>query len=393
MSSAPPTCPFCNAELPPLIALPQADKVPCPRCGEPVPGDRFPVGPPPTGAAAAPASLADRKRHTVTVILSLMGAIFIVTLIFALMTTRLRQARHPKVKDPEQAEAAVARRLTPPGTLLALDYLPRGTNLVAGLHTSLLKEPAGAELFKEPRPTVLDRLVNALDQAGLKLDDVDHVALGVRFRDDAPLPLVTTVVVTKEAYPADRVARALAGRGFADAPEFRGRPVYASKKRQGTFAWLAGPRVVVFSAGVAVERPDRFVEPSDANLDRPVRDVLSQRLNKQSRLWAAGELTQARTAVALLPAAERLKAVEQFAVGVLARDKLTLVGEFHTAGPEATQDVRAFLDALDVPGAESKKVEAPPAGVTDANLQWVTWQVRLTADAAREWLESAPIPR
>jgi hypothetical protein len=25
--------------------------------------------------------------------------------------------------------------------------------------------------------------------------------------------------------------------------------------------------------------------------------------------------------------------------------------------------------------------------VADANLQWVTWQVRMTADAAQEWLD------
>ena len=50
--------------------------------------------------------------------------------------------------------------------MLALDYLPKGTNLVAGLHSLLLTEPAGAELFKAPHTAVLDRLVGASTRPG-----------------------------------------------------------------------------------------------------------------------------------------------------------------------------------------------------------------------------------
>src|SRR5438105_4073840 len=149
MRSAPAACPFCNAELPPLSASPLAPRTPCPRCGEPVPSDRFPVdataiaaGPPPVKP-----SLPDRKRFTLRVLLSIMAGMAALALVFALLTQKTRRDRdpQPRPEPPEQLAQA-------PAQLLGLRYLPRGSNLVAAVQVAALREnAAGQALLREPR--------------------------------------------------------------------------------------------------------------------------------------------------------------------------------------------------------------------------------------------------
>src|SRR5947208_2863951 len=88
MSSTTAACPFCNAELPPMPAATQP-RTPCPRCGEPVPSERFPVqsdavaaGWPPAGAQ--PANVVQGTRKTLQVVLSIMVGMAALALVFAL---------------------------------------------------------------------------------------------------------------------------------------------------------------------------------------------------------------------------------------------------------------------------------------------------------------------
>lgn len=392
MASDDSTCPYCNATLPPLAAPPAGERVPCPRCGEPVPGERFPVE---RGERPWPESVDDEapppgKQKTLTILLGVMGAVALVTLVFALLTTGLRQGRHPKVKGKQPDETEVAKQLLAPAQLRGLDYLPKGTNFAAGLHlASLLQEPAGAALLAEPRPALLEKLTQALDQAGLKTADVDHVVGGVRLTDEAPLPLFTTVVVTRAPYHAEAVARALRARGFTEESKFQGRPVYA--KKQGAAAWHAAPRVLVLSNALLAERKDRFLDPT-ADENRELRRLIAERLNKQSRLWAVGDLSKSKAALALLAQglpkvdARWLSRVEAFAVGARVQDRVTLLGDFYTGNAQQTQELRKYLEALDIAGAQTK-VEAPPQSVTERDAQWVTWQLRAEPATVRGWLD------
>src|SRR5437660_1440552 len=120
MSTA--TCPFCNAELPPLPAASANERVPCPRCGEPVPASRFPVGPAATSHApsADPTEMQQRKRATLFLLLGIMGGMALIALIFALMTIDLRRSRDPKVKAPKPDEKQVAKQFVAPASLTGL---------------------------------------------------------------------------------------------------------------------------------------------------------------------------------------------------------------------------------------------------------------------------------
>ena len=116
-------CPYCNAVLPLLSAPANADKLPCPRCGEPVPASRWQVdtaiasGPPKAAPAIAKVDRAANRR-TIAIILGIMFTMAIISLSYALWTTKLRRSRDPKLLlDP-----IVIRG---PLELQGLGYLPR----------------------------------------------------------------------------------------------------------------------------------------------------------------------------------------------------------------------------------------------------------------------------
>lgn len=71
-----------------------------------------------------------------------MAGMATLALVFALMTLEERRKRHP------HARAALGEELAQnPAELLALDFLPRGTNVVAGLHVAALTQNAAGQAF------------------------------------------------------------------------------------------------------------------------------------------------------------------------------------------------------------------------------------------------------
>src|SRR5438270_404596 len=112
MSSATAACPFCNAELPPIQAPSIAARTPCPRCGEPVPNERFPVPQQPgcseqPGCLSVPAaSTAVRTRKTLLIVLSIMAGMASFALVFALLTQKTRRDNDFKYKTDATVKLA-----------------------------------------------------------------------------------------------------------------------------------------------------------------------------------------------------------------------------------------------------------------------------------------------
>jgi hypothetical protein len=395
------SCPYCNAELPPLPAVAPSLRVPCPRCGEPVPRERFPVL---QGVAAGcgpdlpkPAAVLrtpEGKRMTARVVLSIMAGMAALALVFALLTQKMRRDndfRGSGVNPPRP----VATDL-PPAQLPGLAFLPTGTNVVAGLHvTSLNQDPAGRALLRGPRPEPVEGILSTLEAVGLGLEDVDHVVFGCELKE--VLPAFTTVIVTRNPYDPGQVAKAVQ-RHPVSATTFRGKPLYRfTDVRQVPKIWCAEPRVLVYTT-LKTENldhiPTAVKEPADP-LSPRARKALTGRLSAQSRAWAVGDLEPAKGLTDLvqqfgvLPKAQArlLGLVRAFAVGIATQEegKLTLVGDFYTGQPDATAELRKDLEGVTLQGAKAK-VEAPPADVKDAEAQWVSWQVRADTDSVRDAL-------
>ena len=197
-------CPFCNSVLSAIAAAPTAEKLPCPRCGEPVPTARWPVVqsvPPSPAMSAAIRGGTPGTRATLFVILGVMLTMAVVSLSYALWTVKLRQARHPKM--PEKQEAIAFRR---PTELSGLGYLPKGTQVVIGLQIAeWLDDKAGKQLLEEPRPAYLDWLLKQVTRAtSLKLEQLDHIIAASTL--DTQLVLI---VKTRQPYSLEKIVDAV----------------------------------------------------------------------------------------------------------------------------------------------------------------------------------------
>ena len=200
-------CPFCNGILPALPTRPTGAKLPCPRCGEPVPAARWPVG---TAIASGEPPLAVQPprmapvpgvRKTAFAILGIMLVMTIVGLSYMLWTTKLRQSRHPWM--PEKLEAIEFRQ---PLQLTGLGYLPKGTQIVVGLQVAeWLDDKAGKQLLAEPRPALLDWLLKQITRStNLKIEQIDHIVLGSTL--DVQL---VAVVKTRQPYSLQKISEAV----------------------------------------------------------------------------------------------------------------------------------------------------------------------------------------
>jgi hypothetical protein len=402
MLSVPSACPFCNAELPALTTSPTTPQTACPRCGEPVASDRFAVraGPPPgSPPEPAPPNLEQRKRRTLRVLLGVMLGMATVALVFALMTQRIRRERDPKprVEPPEAVE--VARR---PAELLGLGFLPNGSNVAVGVHVAqLMHDPAGEALLKEPPPALFEPLLSPLALAGLSLKDVDHIVAGSEVKTLGVH--ITTVIVTRKPYDRTQLKQAVERSKVQVTPYRKGDLYRFTDLPQLPKLWSAGPRVLVYTT-LPLDEVDRIStttrEPADT-LTSAARKALTERVSKQSRLWAVGDLGPAKElidfvqGVGVLPKdqARLLTLVRSFAFGVESVDAAfaQVHGDFFTGSPAGTQEIGKLLEGAQLPRAQSAKVETPPPGVDDAEAQWVSWQVRTDTDALRDLLGRLPL--
>jgi hypothetical protein len=325
-------------------------------------------------------------------VLSIMAGMAAFALVFALLTQRVRRDRDPKPNSPVEVELA-----RDPAQLLGLGYLPRGTNMVAGLHiAALLKSESGASLLREPRPELVATMLSTLDTVGLSVAEVDHVILGTDLKNLPPQ--LTTVIVTVKPYNASLIGAAIKRQPCSEST-FRSKPLYKlTKGTQVPKVWLAHPRVVVYTT-LTTDDLERIPGTEEATLEAltvPVGKALTLRIGKQSRVWAVGDLEPAKgltdlaAQFGLLPKdqAQLLTLIRVFAVGVTTDEQegLTLTGHFHTADANASTALENYLEGFSINGAKSKRIEVPPADVKDADAQWLTWQVRGDAEAMRAGL-------
>jgi hypothetical protein len=314
----------------------------------------------------------------------------VLALVFALLTQELR--RRNDFRNKAVAPVPLAQR---PSELLGLGYLPAGTNIVAGLHVmTLTDEAAGRVLLRRPRPNLIESLLGTLDVVGLDLADVDHVVLGCELKDFSPK--LTTVIVTRKPYDPAKVEQAVQ-RQPVSATTFRNGPLYRFTALPGIpKLWCADRRVLVWTSLTKedLERIPEAPKGGPAGLTPAVREALTDRLGKQSVLWAAGDLAPAIELADLLQhlgllardQARLIGLVRTFAAGITIRDEadLALLGEFYTGDRSATPELRRYLEGIDIKGARSVKVATPPADAKGAEAQWVSWQVHAEAEVLRE---------
>ena len=342
--------------------------------------------PPPAYAGGSPG-----KKKTLRILLAIMAGMAALTLVFALYTQQIRRQRD--FKDRSDGNTELTRK---PAELIGLGYLPQGSSIVLGIHVAALNEdPTGRALLREPRPALMENLLGVLERFGLKLVDVDHVVAGTELRQLPPE--LTTVIVTRKPYAPAEIEAAIKAQKVS-ATTYCDKPLFYLDGPGVPKLWLAAPNVLVWTT-LKKEDLDRIpatLKDPPATLAPATREALVDRLGKQSRLWAVGDLEPARKpielglALGVFPKDQMalLRLVKSFAVGVTPHEdgESHVLASFLVSDSETVPALAKYLESIDVQGAKSQKVVTPPPEVKDAAEQWVTWQMRAHAETLRDAL-------
>lgn len=389
-------CPFCNGVLPALAAPPAHDRLPCPRCGEPIPAARWPIDPAlataiQTAAPPLPSPPDPRpaNRKTGLIVLGIMFAMALTSLGYALWTTQTRRARDPKKVDT--FEPIAARR---PMELAGLGFLPKDCQVIAGLHIAeMLNDKTGQTLLAEPRPALLDWSVKQIVRTtGLKLSDLDHIVLATAF--DANFPQLVMIVKTRPKVSLEKIADARPKRStlHQDQPLYE----FSVDPLGEMMLWCVEERTLIYVVRLDAVKLEHLhgLSATPRKINEAVPDVLAktmkERLPAHPYVWAVGRLDQLGLAKAFLPLALGAKAdagpimdVQTFALGLEPVEGLTLKGEFRLPNAKSAAAFKKFLEAAQIDGAKSQKVEAAPP---EEKEQWVSWQVRSDVAVIRDLL-------
>ena len=389
------SCPFCNSILLQDELHHIDGKVRCPRCGEPLPSgltervasvtvDR-PAGRPPT----APWT----NRSIGFAVLGVMALMAVAGLTLALLTVDARRKNDYRVKKSTAPPPAVEA----PGELAGLGFLPQEVNIVAAMQVAeLLRDPEGKKLLAEPRPGFFDLIFVAVQKwSALKAEDIDQIVVGTELKDK--LPQLTAIVKTRKPYDPAALAKALAP---IEPTQHRGQALFRFAAQPGEcMLWCPEPRTLVLLFRLdALNVADLEAIPLSPRtgidaVPSAVKNIVEQRISKQSLIWIAGDLSHVDALKELLPLvpisaglAQFLTKVNAVGVSLISQDGLVFLGNFETASANMAQTQKE-IEALSMPAIKTKLV-MPTSETNRENARWLTVQLRGTAHAFRDALST-----
>ena len=386
------TCPFCNAALTGVVRSASAERVVCPRCGEPLPAElaaQLPSEPIPAAAPSVPQAPAPGKTKTLLAILAIMATMAVAAGIYAWNTKEFRRKndyRARKQIDPEQTPR--------PADVAILGFLPAKCNVLGAVNVADLRQQATTRRLLEEPP--LGTIARKVPQwTGLAWNDIEQIVLGAEVK--GKLPQLFVVVQTRQPYATGKISAALA-------------PAVPTKHRNKLLVrfplqpvgeglvWCHSDHILVFVLGLdAVVTDDLDALPSRPRpglegFAAPLRAALTERLPPASACWLAGQFDEPTGLGELLaltgqkiPALDVLLQTKRFVVSVQAQDQITLTGHFFTGDAKTSARLQTLLESHRRPEALSYKVAGPPVDIAEPEAQWVTLQAR--GDLAR-WLAS-----
>lgn len=189
------SCPFCNTAFD-LGVVGANHRVSCPRCGEsfPVKGDTAIPHPSENGSAPATAVVHPVSPAKAFRSVAILGAVAAVVVLSAGLYAIFRPSEKPTPAESARKPAATM----PPAAVASLAYLPAETTVAFAVQPGPIL--TYAERAKtDPKELLLQmgvppRVFTLLEQAGIKLDQIDHVAGGVVIASDNPIPRMVFVL-------------------------------------------------------------------------------------------------------------------------------------------------------------------------------------------------------
>ncbi|HVS39157.1 MAG TPA: hypothetical protein VMS17_26600 [Gemmataceae bacterium] len=391
-------CPYCNALLPEPNNAAVGQRVTCPRCGEaftvlrPAPGSSTGVQQtPPAHAIAAAARLDVQRRFgagghktmVAAVVVGVMAVMAAIGLVYALHTTGQRRAYDTALPPPARRSPlldlpAPTPVVTPPAALEGLRWLPPNTTLIAGVQLAEMRQTdAGLKLMHQSFSIgSLEFSPSRLEGwTGLKVQEIDHVVIGVQADEPLPPP---AVMVVRTIHPYDpSVVKGAVG-AEPNPLTLGGKRVFQGKLHdlgQRVYVWFADDRTILMAlwSKHLESVPDRPAAGLE-RLPAAVRNLLQTRLAADGPMWVVGHSgdwrqTAAAVVLAALPKkdADLAGHVHDFALQLRAEEPMTLAAVLGSDGEDAARRLEARL-------AAAKPAEADWKAAREG--QWLTLQVR-----------------
>lgn len=326
----------------------------------------------------------------------------VVGLTFALMTVNFRRENDnrnknlPQVYSPGKYEVEAVD----PVDLAALGYLPQDSCLVCGVHLAQMgAHPDGKKLLDQLQEQNLILGLDRLQQwLGLKPEDIDHFAVGMR--PDDFVTGFTLVVRTRKPYTQEKLAKVLHP---AKPTLNEGKPVYRLQQQTPKrMIWCPDDKTLVVRVHlIGVEVDDLKTLPLKPNtgaagLAEPIRHVLVKNL-KESFLWSAGDLSRIKGLAGILFLTPKippelktlLPRVDTFAAGLRFYKGITLNASFQARDVDTARELHALFKKP-APKDMIYKVEGPlsePPPTNPEDQRWVLVQVQATLERAMQALQ------
>jgi hypothetical protein len=312
----------------------------------------------------------------------------------ALLAIQTRPVRPPLDLDHPKTEAVA------PAELAALGYLPDDTDMIVAVHVGEARDdPAGRGLLQ--RVGLGGAGAPDLEKwTGLRLDDIDHAALGLKLDADM---LTRFVLVVRARRPIDEQHVRDALKTTAK-QEVDGRPVYPFVletgldlvARIGVSAWFADDRTLVIAKNFS--RIPLTPRTGIDHLRPALRQVLKERMGSSVQAWVAAHMDsweglnfflRQRLANELDRDTDTFKKVRTLALWLTVGNGVTLRGAFDCDNEDAAKALQAYLEPSNRRGVRTL-VDPQEAGPTGREIleslkttQQGTW-VELQAKASPE---------
>jgi hypothetical protein len=386
-------CPFCNSRIEGAI---DRTKPTCPRCEAPLPAgivEKLPSAP----APPPPMPTVPGKSKTILAVLGLMAFMAALTAAYALWTKDFR--RQNDVKKGFVAAPAASQA---PAEMNALGLIPAKCNVLGAVNLADLRANPVAKkaLFEQPPRSVAWLAEQLKEATGLTLDDLDQVALGIEVADK--LPNIYVVVQTRAAYDRQAVLKPFAP---AKPHMLRDRPLvqFPLPRLGDGVVWCVSERHLAFlfrivpgklEEGELEAIPKRPRQKLEGSSDA-VKKLVSERVDKESFAWLAGDLSLAAGLLDFLAIAgariepyRPLLGAKAVALNVKTDQDVVVLAHVLPGSAKEAEALANSLRDFDWRGESSKKVETTPPDA--AALPWVSLQLRYRPDTVRELLERGP---
>jgi hypothetical protein len=360
------------------------------------------------GALDQGATRTSPSRLPLGYVLATIGLIALAGLAVTMLAVQIsaQRASRPGLDRDESPVRIVA-----PAELAGLGYLPTDSDLIAGVHIAeAFKDPLAREFLVKMSFRVGKNEVGlrSIEQwTGVKLRDIDHVALGLRLKNSLLFPRMTLVVRTRLPYDAAAVRKALQA---SPAPEPDKKELYKitlgeSVLDRVAIVWFADSTTLVL--GLSANDFKRVPTTPREGVDNLPPDLvrLMKQMGKGTPAWLVGspESWEKSTAWDMLvrrakddPSAKLLAKVQGLGVWFHFGNGMTLNAAFVCPDPATAKSLDKVLTGAD---GERKPLELPAPkralepiykelGQTLNSKQDRNW-LRLQAKASEETLRKA----